>query len=160
MSMAVIRWGTRLRRVAVPLFIACSLWLVIFPFMKGHFALTETTGGSVLVALADDVAMVGAFAACVAGAPLLMRMLGWRRLAQVGLVSYSAFLLHETVMLVGWKLWLQDRTETISVWLSGGTWASWTAFLCYMLAFSVATLAISYLSYRFVESPFLKRKPK
>lgn len=95
------------------------------------------------------------FAAALLGAPLLKPLLDWGPLSFFGKISYSMFLLHNTVLYLSTRYllfqmrpWLAHQDEPVI----------WAVFLAYSLcALAVATV-LAYLSYRFVESPFLRRK--
>lgn len=95
------------------------------------------------------------FAAALLGAPLLKPLLDWSPLAFFGKISYSMFLLHNTVLYLSTRYflfqirpWLAQQSEPVV----------WAVFLAYTLcALALATI-LAYLGYRFVESPFLRRK--
>lgn len=95
------------------------------------------------------------FAAALLGAPLLKPLLSWGPLAFFGKISYSMFLLHNTVLYLSTRYllfeirpWLAQQSEPVV----------WAVFIGYSVcALAVATV-LAYLGYRFVESPFLRRK--
>lgn len=94
------------------------------------------------------------FGCLVAGAAPIRRLLRARMLAFCGVMSYSVFLLHTTVIrLLGeFQLASEDAEQA----LFGSTWATFGAFL---LATMLVSGGLGYLSYRFIESPFMRRKP-
>lgn len=126
--------------------------LAVFPYL--------IVEGQVLagpVAMLAEAMVVAFFAAALLGSPALRPVLGWRPLASLGEISYSLFLLHNTVIFLSTRYilfkirpWLAEQGEPVV----------WAVFVFYALAVLTVATAISYLSYRFVESPFLKRKPK
>ena len=104
-----------------------------------------------------DLMTVAFFASAVLGAPLLRGVLSWRPLVFVGVISYSMFLLHHAVLAVAFTPFLDDVRE----WIAGrGDLLAWAAFSGYSFGVLAAAVAVSYLSYRYVESPFLRHKPK
>jgi len=77
------------------------------------------------------------FLPAVLGSRLAGRVLGWRPIAGLGLVSYAFYLWHQAVI----EQWM--RLSALPTWLLG--------------ALSMATvLAISVVSYRLVELPVLR----
>lgn len=96
------------------------------------------------------------FAAALLGSPILKPILHWRPLAFFGEISYSMFLLHRTILLLltGYLL------VGVGPWLEKGDLAAWAAFAAFTTLMMLIFTAVSYLSYRFIESPFLRRKPK
>ncbi len=101
------------------------------------------------------------FAAAVLGSPVLSRILSWRLLGFVGMISYSLYLLHETVlMLVRIYLWRSPARPLLFqvAQLEGA--AMWIAFAGYLGIILVVCGAVAYLSYRYIESPFLRIRPK
>lgn len=96
------------------------------------------------------------FVAALLGSPLLKPILRWRPLVFLGEISYSMFLLHRTILLLltGYVL------SWVDPWLEKGDLVAWTAFAAFAALMMFIFTAVSYLSYRFIESPFLRRKPK
>jgi len=88
---------------------------------------------------AYSLVTVGVVLAAVEPRGLVRRVLGWRPLVWIGVVSYGAYLAH-------WPLfmWLQTDTD-----LSGPM---------RLLVGTTATLALAYLSYRVVELPVRERR--
>ena len=152
LRMVVERLGarpmSRLRPLlASVLFLVSAFFLVTLPYLLGERAMKMPL----------DLMMVAFFASAVLGAPLLRGVLSWRPLVFVGVISYSLFLLHHAVIEVISRSFLDDVRE----WLVGrGDLAAWTIFLGYSSGVLAAAVAASYLSYRYIESPFLRHKPK
>ncbi|MGI9050974.1 MAG: acyltransferase family protein [Rubrobacteraceae bacterium] len=112
--------------------------------------------GSPLAFVAEGM-MILFFAAALLGSPILKPLLNWRPLASLGKISYSLFLLHMTVIYLTIRYvlsenrsWLAEQSELVT----------WGVFLAYMIFVLTVATALSYLSYRYVESPFLRQKPK
>jgi peptidoglycan/LPS O-acetylase OafA/YrhL len=104
-----------------------------------------------------DVAAIAFFTSAVLGAPLLRKALNWRPLAFIGMISYSMFLLHQTILYVVFRPFL----HSVRGWIVGaGDLVAWAAFLGYCFSVLAAAVGVSYLSYRYIESPFLRYKPK
>jgi len=92
----------------------------------------------------------------VLGAPMLSGMLRWKPLAFVGMISYSMFLIHSTVMAMIARYTLPYvRGLAVSAQSSLMVWG---AFFAYALGVFAVIAIISYLGYRYIESPFLLRK--
>jgi peptidoglycan/LPS O-acetylase OafA/YrhL len=101
------------------------------------------------------------FAAAVLGSPVLSRILSWRLLGFVGMISYSLYLLHETVlMLVRIYLWRSPARPLFYQVAQLDGIALWLAFAGYLGSVLVVCGAVAYLSYRYIESPFLRIRPK
>ena len=101
------------------------------------------------------------FAAGVLGSPVLSRILSWRLLGFVGMISYSLYLLHETIlMLVRIYLWRSPAKPLFLQLAQLDGAAVWLAFAGYLGAILVVCGALAYLSYRYIESPFLRIRPK
>jgi peptidoglycan/LPS O-acetylase OafA/YrhL len=79
-----------------------------------------------------------------ASQPVLVRILEWRPIAAIGLVSYSLFLWHEPVI-----RFLQQREMTL-----GGT----QGFAVNLVFAALVSGLLAALTYRFVEAPFMRRK--
>ena len=99
------------------------------------------------------------FVAAVLGSPVLSRVLSWRLLGFVGVISYSFYLLHTTFLMLAGGLVLRSRlVKPVLKYLHGPE--LWIAFAGYLGVMLVVIGAIAYLSYRYIESPFLRYKPK
>lgn len=152
LRMVVERLGarpmSRLRPLlASVLFLVSAFFLVTLPYLLGERAMKMPL----------DLMMVAFFASAVLGAPLLRGVLSWRPLVFVGVISYSLFLLHHAVIEVIFRPFLDDVRD----WIVGrGDLAAWVAFSAYSFGVLAAAIAVSYLSYRCIESPFLRHKPK
>ena len=79
-----------------------------------------------------------------ASQPMLVRILDWRPIAAIGLVSYSLFLWHEPVI-----RFLQQRGMTL-----GGP----QGFAVNLVFAALVSGLLAALTYRFVEAPFMRRK--
>ncbi len=105
-----------------------------------------------------EIAVIAFLASAVLGAPLLSRVLRWKPLAFIGVASYSMYLLDqitlEVVARYGILHLVQDWAAS-----GGSSLGVWASFPAYALGVLVILFIISYLSYRYVESPFLRRKP-
>jgi peptidoglycan/LPS O-acetylase OafA/YrhL len=106
-----------------------------------------------------ELIVIAFFAAGVLGSPLLRTVLKWRPLAFTGRISYSMFLLHHTVLVMVATPYL---VPTLRDWLANqnSLLAVWAAFSGYVLVILTIAFTISYLSYRYIEIPFLSYKPK
>ncbi len=136
------------------LFVGPLVLLPLFPYIPFLGILTDPHLPTVSLAIPF-------FAAAVLGSPVLSRILSWRLLGFVGMISYSLYLLHETVlMLVRIHLWRSPARPLLFqvAQLEGA--AMWIAFAGYLGIILVVCGAVAYLSYRYVESPFLRHKPK
>jgi peptidoglycan/LPS O-acetylase OafA/YrhL len=110
----------------------------------------------ILADLGTALAVIAFFTAALLGAPLLRPFLRSRVLAFVGLISYSLFLLHGTVLVIS-----SGRVAAQASALGGeGLLTDWGGFLAFAIAMFAVSGVLAYLSYRFVESPFLRRKPR
>lgn len=108
--------------------------------------------------VSTDLALICFFASAVLGAPVLRRLLKWRWLSFIGLISYSMFVFHQTVlMLVSRHILRNSQTQS---WATGSDLTMLVSFLAYSLAVFLVVVAVSYLGFRYVESPFLRIKPK
>ena len=109
----------------------------------------DTSGASVIRWLLGPLVAVAAVLPAVFSAPrrgLPSRLLAWRPLAWVGLVSYAVFLWHNPVIAMISRLG----------WVHGGTQVG-RALLYVTIALAI-TLPIAALSYYYVERPFLSLK--
>jgi peptidoglycan/LPS O-acetylase OafA/YrhL len=109
--------------------------------------------------LADGIAEVLAilvFASIVLDSPVLRSVLKWGPLGFVGKISYSLYLLHGLALIVVGRYVLPTGILRIA---DQGPLATWAAFVIY--AFVVlAAGAIAYVSFRYIESPFMRIKPE
>ncbi len=103
--------------------------------------------------------VIAFFASAVLGSPLLRAVLRWRFLAFTGVISYSLFLLHHTVLSTVTKPYfsaaVRDWVPSQDIFGVGAA-----VFVGYALATLALAFIVSYFSYRYVESPFLSHKPK
>lgn len=109
----------------------------------------DTSGAAVIRWLVGPLVAVAAVLPAVFSAPrpgLPTRVLAWRPLAWVGLVSYAVFLWHNPVIAMISRLG----------WVHGGTQIG-RAFLYVTIALAI-TIPIAALSYYYVERPFLSLK--
>ena len=110
--------------------LALGLALILVPV----FTYTKETPFPGLTAM---LPCIGTGMAIYAGrAPLVGRVLSWRPMVAVGLVSYSCYLIHWP-LIVFYQYWTFDP---LSLWEKCGL--------------VIASLALAGLSYRFVEQPF------
>lgn len=145
--------GFRQLSVASALSVVSVALLLAFPYLGMNFEhiLHHPVG-----MIAEATALL-AVASALLGSPILKPVLKWRPLVFLGEISYSLFLLHMTALF----------TMDHYIWPTFGTWLPNQGRLMVLAAFSVcsfsvlaAAVPIAYLSYRYIESPFLRRKPK
>lgn len=108
--------------------------------------------------LVQDLAVIGFFASALLGAPILRRLLKWRLLGFIGLISYSMFVFHQTLVLLVDAYFLKG--EGVKDWIGRDSVIMWASFSFYFLFMFVVIGVVSYLGYRYIESPFLRIKPK
>jgi peptidoglycan/LPS O-acetylase OafA/YrhL len=97
------------------------------------------------------------FTSVLVGNPILKPLIRWSPLVFVGEISYSLFLLHGTLilaMLFYTRYTLRDFVANQSELI---VWVTFAALVFVLLAVAGTT---AYLSYRYIESPFLHYKPK
>jgi peptidoglycan/LPS O-acetylase OafA/YrhL len=125
--------------------------------MKSPFlAMAQGQTSWSLLLMPEDLIVTAFFASVLLGSPLPRAVLRWRFLAFVGMISYSMFLLHHTVLLMA-----AHFLPGIGNWMTGrSSFAVWAAFSGYALAILMMAGTIAYFSYRYIESPFLRYKPK
>ena len=128
------------------------LTLLIFPYLgMKPLIFVRTPAGMILEALAILV-----FVSAVLGSPILKPVLKLRPLGFVGKISYSLYLLHGLVLaavatyVLPVVLWFTDQ----------GSLTIWAAFVTYAFVVVAVAVAIAYLSFRYIESPFMRIKPK
>lgn len=146
-------------RVALALFLASTSYVVLAPQLG--VLRPEEYGSAVMQAVSFavmDLALVGFFASALLGAPVLRGLLKWKTLSFIGLISYSMFVFHQTVLMLLSRYVLRD--PRVAKWVNGGDWTTLAGFGAYLLAVFATVGVVAYLGYRYVESPFLRRKPK
>lgn len=144
-----LRWR---RPLALGLTIVPVAVIAVFPyvFLKQYASLSSPQ------AMIAESMLILISVSALLGSPLLKPLLNFRPLVFVGKISYSLFLLHTTVIF----LMIRHLLPEVKPWLlqqSGLT--VWASFVVYVVSILSVAIAVSYLSYRFVESPFLRRKP-
>ncbi len=139
------------------LFVATMAIVVLWPHILPHVSFLGTLMEPRLLVTPLAIPF---FVAALLGSPVLSRVLSWRLLAFVGIISYSLYLLHETVlMIVRVYLWRWARPLFNELWQLDGA-AVWLAFAGYSGVILIMCGAVAYLSYRYIESPFLRIRPK
>ena len=149
--------------IALALFLSSlAVFVIITPALGFLNLLGLGTLGWTAVYIAQllgrDFAMIGFFASALLGAPILHRLLKWRPLSFIGLISYSMFVFHGTLLVLFGDYFL--RVEGVKNWLRRDLVTMWASFSFYSLSMFVVIGIISYLGYRYIESPFLRIKPK
>ncbi|MBV9452786.1 MAG: acyltransferase [Rubrobacter sp.] len=104
-----------------------------------------------------QIAVIAFFASAVLGAPLLSKLLRWRLLASIGLISYSMYLLNDIIYAVAGAAGVLDLVRDWAV-SGGSSLTMWIAFFAYMVGLLEVCIIVSHLSYRYVERPFLRSK--
>ena len=135
------------------LFVGSLVLLILAPNVQFVRAAREDLHITVTVLLA-----IPFFVAAVLGSPVLSRILSWRLFAFVGIISYSLYLLHETVLMVIVRIYLWPLAKPLVRGLDGAT--VWIAFAGYAGVVLIVCGALAYLSFRYIESPFLRIRPK
>ncbi|MDQ3834397.1 MAG: acyltransferase [Actinomycetota bacterium] len=109
------------------------------------------------VGLFAEAMLILAFASVLLGSPILKPVLKLRPLVFLGEMSYSFFLLHNTIILMVFAPilavtapWLADQSEL----------TMWATFFAYASGILAVAGGLAYLSYRYIESPFMRIKPK
>ncbi|HEX6652241.1 MAG TPA: acyltransferase [Thermoleophilaceae bacterium] len=130
-------WRAGALALAALIFVPCAISL-----NSGQLSY-QPQNTAVALAAALFLAAV-AFPGGEARGPWLQRLLEWRFIVTAGLISYSVFLWNEPVL-----RWLTAHGATTGGWVG----------LALNLALAAAVVgALSLLSYRFVELPWLRRK--
>ena len=129
--------------------VASVLFLTSVSFFVTHPYLETPNIGEIIMVIAF-------FASAVLGAPFLRGVLRWKPLAFVGVISYSMFLLNDMIVIIATDIMQHARSWAAS---EGTSLAVWAGFSAYALGVLIAVFIVSGLSYRYVESPFLRRKP-
>lgn len=143
----------RLRRPAALAFTVLPVVLLaLFPYLALRQSLIRSP-----LALAAEGLVILFFAAVLLGSPLLKPVLEWRPLVFVGEISYSLFLLHSTVIFLTSRYVLFELRPWMAEQGGATVWAVFGAYTAFVLA---AGIGVAYLSFRYIESPFLRRKPE
>jgi peptidoglycan/LPS O-acetylase OafA/YrhL len=153
--------------LAFSLFAGSLAFLVLLPyvpFLGKALASVEVTrtGLDQILGYREVVlffAAVPFFVAAVLGSPVLSRILSWRLLALVGVISYSFYLLHDTFLLLAGRYILRSGLLRVRLRHMDGA-ELWLAYAGYLGVMVVVIGVIASLSYRYIESPFLRRRPK
>lgn len=95
------------------------------PF-PGLYALVPTSGAAAVILFATPATIVG-------------RVLGWRPLVGIGLISYSGYLWQQPLFAFGRILSLDAPSDT------------------FMIALAAASIALAYATWRLIEQPFRNR---
>ena len=144
-----IEWRWRPLVASVLLLASVSLYISPLLFVN-HPSINILLGHGELIVIIF-------FASVMLGTPLLRGLLRWKPLVFIGVISYSIYLLESTMMgvMVGHILpHVRDWTTS-----EGTSLAAWAGFSAYALGILIPVFIVSYVSYRYVESPFLQRKP-
>jgi peptidoglycan/LPS O-acetylase OafA/YrhL len=154
-------WLLRLR-LATALFLVSAVATVALLYLGLKHPIIARLHGdasAIVAGIPFRLLVIAFFASAVLGSPLLRAVLRWRFLAFTGLISYSLFLLHHTVLSM---VNIPFIKSGVSTWVPSqdifGVGAA--VFVGYALATLAIAFIVSYFSYRYVESPFLSHKPK
>ncbi|WP_166396416.1 acyltransferase family protein [Rubrobacter marinus] len=148
LAMLVGRFGER-PALATALTPPAAVYLFGYPYFGAEVAAAIHVPAWLLV----DLSMAAFFFAAVAGSRILRPVLSFAPFRFVGTISYSLFLLHQTVLVLLASSWSAE----FEAW---ATSSPWLAFSCALAAILALSIPVAYLSHRFVERPFLERKPK
>jgi peptidoglycan/LPS O-acetylase OafA/YrhL len=95
--------------------------------------------------------ILSVFILCILLAPLrLKRLFCNKPLSYLGVISYSIYLVHYPVIYYGYNF--------LKTHISNAAQTSITASVALAFTLSLITIALSSLTYNFIEKPFLKRK--
>ncbi len=148
-------------RLATTLLLISAVSMVALLYLgltPASIAMAQGQQSWTLVGIPLELVAIAFFTSLMLGSPLLRAVFRWRFLAFIGVISYSLFLLHNTVLMVVARPLL---SPAIRDWVvDRGQLAVWAAFSGYTLAILAVVLTLSYFSYRYIESPFLRHKPK
>ena len=155
------RLQLRLAQLSMAIFLIGAASIVALDHLgMKHPLVAEARGQTswLLIYNIVELITIAFFTSVVLGSPLLRAVLRWRFLAFTGMISYSMFVLHNTVLvMVAIPYFLPVARD----WVAGqGSLAVGAVFSSYALAILAIIFTISYLSYRYIESPFLSYKPK
>jgi peptidoglycan/LPS O-acetylase OafA/YrhL len=146
-------------RIALVLFVGCLAWTVTTPGLGIlRLGFLGETGLQIESLIIRDAALIGLFASALLGAPGFRHLLKWRVLSFIGLISYSMFVFHQTILKLVSGYFL--REPAVVEWVKQSLLTQWVGFGVFVLVMAILIGIASYLGYRFIESPFLRRKPK
>jgi peptidoglycan/LPS O-acetylase OafA/YrhL len=145
--------GRRQLFVASVLTVVPAALLSVFPYLimpQGKLL------GSPWAMIAETM-VISMFASALLGSPILKPILKWGLLTFFGRISYSLFLLHGTVILVILAYVLPAVAPGLA---DQGGLTVWATFVAYAFVVLAVSGTLAYLSFRYIESPFLRIKPK
>lgn len=146
-------------RIALVLFVACLAYTVTSPGLGIlRLGFLGETGLQIEAFIVRDAALIGLFASALLGAPGFRHLLKLRVLSFIGLISYSMFVFHQTILKLVSSNFL--REPAVVQWVEQSLLTQWIGFGIFVLVLAILIGIVSYLGYRFIESPFLRRKPK
>ena len=144
--------------LAFSLFAGSLVYMALLPhlpFLQDLWASNKVKDTTSIV----SVAAIAFFVAALLGSPILSRILSWRVLGFIGVISYSFYLIHASfILLVGRHVLRSRSVRRLVAQLDGPE--LWLAFAGYFGFILVGVGILAYLGYRYIESPFLRYKPK
>ena len=138
---------------ATALFLGSSLYLFILSPLGIQLPGTGSLKGIYPAPMYADLPIIALFASAILGSPLFTRILRLRVLAFAGAISYSLYLFHSPIIAL--LLRFLGSVRGTDSWFT-----TWTVFPVYMLVVLSTTCVVAYVSYRFIERPFMGYKPK
>ena len=160
------RPGKRQLLLASALTVVPSALLAVFPYL---FMTQRELLGSPVSFFCEGMAIL-LFISVLLGSPVIKPILSSRPLVFLGEISYSLFLLHSSVIfgviggiLFAVRPWFANQGGIFAIpsWLTDqGEPMIWAVFLTFAFLVFVISVPIAYLSYRYIESPFMRIKPK
>jgi peptidoglycan/LPS O-acetylase OafA/YrhL len=138
----------------IPLALLLVFTLLVFPYLgMKPLAIALSPVAMIVEALAILV-----FVSAVLGSPILKPVLRWGPLGFVGKISYSLYLLHGLVL---FAVLTYVVMPVVALWVAKqGPLTMWATFVAYAFVGLGVSGALAYLSFRYVESPFMRIKPK
>jgi peptidoglycan/LPS O-acetylase OafA/YrhL len=140
--------------------------LSVFPYL----IMTQREVLSSPWAFFGEAMVILIFVSILLGSPVLRPILGWRPVVFFGEISYSLFLLHSSVIfgvigavLLAVSSWSADPSAVFAIptWVANQSGPTiWAIFLTFTFVVLVTSVPLAYLSYRYIESPFMRIKPK
>jgi peptidoglycan/LPS O-acetylase OafA/YrhL len=158
--------GNRQLLLASALSVVPIALLSVFPYliMKQREVLSSP------MAFFGEAMVILIFVSILLGSPVLRPILGWRPVVFFGEISYSLFLLHSSVIfgvigavLLAVSSWSADPSAVYAIptWVANQSGPTiWAIFLTFTFVVLVTSVPLAYLSYRYIESPFMRIKPK